>query len=297
MEDVFAAADKAVEEKFGDQSSGESSDGQSAPEVKESSDQAQGRQESSGSTESRAQAVLDLSKAEKFMLNGKEMTLKDLESRMMLQSDYTKKMQEIAKDREYRDNFESDLAKIERNPQLLSEFKKIYPKAYHRAADFAARGVSSQGQAEKQGTDTQDKLIEDLVESKIGPIRNELDQYKTEAAVKQLDGIFLEMKTKFPQADEEFVLARLQALKDQDVQIDKSKISEVFKHFHDRDQKSKETYHLEQLNKQKSANSKAKDVPSGGGIPGQAPKKHNLSTEKGWDQLERDYENHLRTGL
>ncbi len=297
MEDVFAAADKAVEEKFGDQSSSAASDGQAAPEVKESSDQAQGRQESNGSTESKAQAIYDLSKAEKFMLNGKEMTLKDLESRMMLQSDYTKKMQEIAKDREYRDNFESDLAKIERNPQLLVEFKKIYPRSYHRAAEYAAKGISSQEPTQRQDTNTQDKLIEDLVESKIGPIRNELDQYKTEAAVKQLDGIFSEMKGKFPQAEEEFVLARLQALKDQEVQIDKSKIEEVFKHFHDRDQKSKESYHLEQLNKQKTANSKARDVPSGGGIPGQAPKKHNLSTEKGWDQLERDYENHLRTGL
>ncbi len=297
MEDVFAAADKAVEEKFGDQSGSASSDGQAAPEVKESTDQASGRQESQGSTSPQAHALLDLSKAEKFMLNGKEMTLKDLESRMMLQSDYTKKMQEIAKDREYRDNFESDLAKIERNPQLLSEFKKIYPKSYHRAAEYAAKGVSSQEQPQRQDANTQDKLIEDLVESKIGPIRNELDQYKTEAAVKQLDGIFSEMKSKFPQAEEEFVLARLQALKDQEVQIDKSKIEEVFKHFHDRDQKSKESYHLEQLNKQKTASSKAKDVPSGGGIPGQAPKKHNLSTEKGWDQLERDYENHLRTGL
>ncbi len=297
MEDFFQEADKAVDAKFGDQSSGESSTGQSAPEVKDSADQAPGNQESKGSSESKAQAIFDLSKAEKFMLNGKEMTLKQFESERMMQADYTRKMQEMSKDREYRDNFEADLAKIERNPQLLSEFMKIYPKAYHQAAKYAARGVSSQEQTQKQGTDTQDKLIEDLVESKIGPIRNELDQYKTEAAVKQLDGIFSEMKTKFPQAEEEFVLSRLQALKDQDVQIDRSKIEEVFKHFHDRDQKSKDEYHLKKLTEQKTANKAARDVPSGGGIPGQAPKKHNLSTEAGWNQLEKDYENHLRTGL
>ncbi len=295
--DIFAQADAAVEAKFGDQAGNAAGDGQAAPAVTDKVDQAApAGQESKGTAE--AKAIFDLSKAEKFMLNGKEMTLKQLESERLMQQDYTRKMQEIAKDREYRDNFEADLAKIESNPRLLSEFKRIYPKAYHRAAEFAARGIEHRGQTpESQGTATQEQLIDQIVEKKIGPIQSELDAYKNEAAVKQLDGIFSEMKVKFPQAEEEFVLARLQALKDQNVDINKAKIVEVFKHFHDRDLASKTKYHTEQLEKQKTANAKARDVPSGGGIPGQAPKKFNLSSEKGWTELEKAYENHLRTGV
>ncbi len=279
MEDFFNDIDKAVEAKFGDQAGEAAPTGQADSAVTKPADQAHSKiEESQGSSDSKAQAIFDLSKAEKFMLNGKEMTLKQLEAERMMQSDYTRKMQEMSKDREYRDNLEADLAKIERDPRLLAEFKSIYPRHYHRAADFAARG-RTQEQGE-QGTTTQDDLVKQLVEDAVGPIRDELSQYKTDKAVTQLDGIFSEMKTKYTAADEEFVLARLQLLKDQEVPINKAKIEEVFKHFHEKDQKSKEAYHMEQLNKQKLANNKAKDVPSGGGIPGQAPKKFSMNNTK-----------------
>lgn len=292
MEDIFAAADKAVEAKFGDQSGDAAPSGQATSEVKESADQAPGTEESKGSSDSLNQAVLDLSKVDKFILNGKEMTLKQLESERMMQADYQRKTQEIAEVRKYSENFQADFRSVLDNPNLLGEFKKIYPVQYHQAVEHALSRMS-RSQEPQQGTTTQDQLVKQLVEDAVGPIRTELDQYKTDAAVKQLDGIFSEMKGKFPQADEEFVLARLQMMKDQDVQINKAKVEEVFKHFHERDQKAKETYHMEQLNKQKQANAKAKDVPSGGGIPGQAPKKFNLSSEGGWSELEGALKKHL----
>lgn len=294
MEDIFSEADKAIEAKYGDQSDSAPGSGQAQSEVSTGSDQAPASKESKGSAESQAQALFDLSKAEKFVLNGKEMTLKDLQSQMMMQQDYTRKMQEIAKDREYRDNLEADLAKLERDPRLLVEFKKVYPKHFHRAGEYAARGVTQQAQAQsQQGTATQADLVKQIVEEHVGPIRNELDQYKTEAAVKQLDGIFSEMRGKYPDAKEKYVLSELQALKDMDVQIDRAKIEEVFKQLNDETKSLKESYHLEQLNKQKQATAKAKDIPNGGGIPGQAPKKYNLSSEKGWSELEKSFRNHL----
>lgn len=295
MEDIFAKADQAIEAKYGEQADKAPGDGQAAPELAPQADQAPDKQESQGSPEAQAQAILDLSKVEKFKLDGKEMTLKQLMSERMMQQDYTRKMQEAAKDREYRDNFEADLAKIERNPQLLSEFKKIYPKQYHRAADYAARGISQPGQTQERGTDTQTDLVKQIVEETVGPIRSELDSYKTEAAVKQLDAVFSEMKLKYPDAKEKYALAELQALKDMDIPINQEKIDEVFKSLHEETKKLKESYHLEQINKQKQANAKAKDVPSGGGIPGQAPPKQKLRTEADWSNLEKNLENHLRT--
>lgn len=293
MEDIFAGVDKAIEAKYGDQAGDASGNGQAAPEVTDKAqDQAQAPgQESKGSSESQSQAIFDLSKAEKFILNGKETTLKELQAQIMMQQDYTRKSQEIAQDRKYRDNLEFDLAKIEKNPKLVSEFKKIYPKQYHRAADYAAHRMERQEQTQEQGTDTQSHLVKQIVEDAVGPIRSELDSYKTEAAVKQLDGIFAEMRSKFPDAKEKYALAELQALKDMEIPITQAKIEEVFKSLHEESKTLKESYHMEQLNKQKQANQKAKDAPSGGGIPGQAPKRYKNLEDL--DSVQKDLIQHL----
>lgn len=298
MEDIFAEADKAIDAKYGDQADGAVSTDQAPDAVKPTADQAPGSQESKGSSES--QAIFELSQAKEFMLNGKKMTLKDLESQMMMHSDYTKKSQELSsfkKQAEYAMHWEADLPKLLDNPSLAAEFYRAYPKNYHPIIDRIIERLEG-GQEEEASSassmPTQRKLVQDLVDQYVGPIRDELDQYKTEAAIKQLDGIFSEMRGKYPGAEEEFVLARLEALKSQEVPINPDKIEEVFKHFHERDLKSKEAYHMEQIKKQQLASSKAKDVPSGGGIPGQAPKKFNLSSEKGWKDLEDSFKNHLQ---
>jgi hypothetical protein len=290
MEDIFNNIEKAIDAKYSEQSEAAPDTGHAKSELAPSADQAVDVKESQGAKSAEAQAIFDLSQAKEFMFKGQKMTLKDLESRMMMQSDYTKKMQEFSQDRKYRDNLETDIEALRQNPNLLSKFKEVYPKHYHKAAEYAVSNAG-QSQQQTQGTPTQDHLVKQLVNEAIGPIRSELDQYKTDAAVKQIEAVFETMKTKFPQAEEEFVLARLQMLKDQDVPINQAKIQEVFKHFHDRDQQAKEAYHMDKLNKQKQANQKAKDVPSGGGTPGQAPKKYKSLSDL--DSVQKDLYNHL----
>jgi hypothetical protein len=299
MEDIFAEADKAIDAKFGDQAEASSPSDQAPEAVPSKADQATESQESQGLSKSEAQALFDLSKAEKFTFKGKEMTLKDLESQMMMQSDYTKKMQEMSsfrKNAEFAMHWEADMPKLLDDPSLASEFYRAYPKAYHPLIErLVERSGQSYEQPSESSTPTQQELIEKIVEKRLGPIQSKLDEYETEAAIKQIDGIFSEMKGKFPHADEEFVLARLEALRGQGTQVNAQKIEEVFKHFHERDIKTKEAYHMEQLNKQKQANAKAKDVPSGGGIPGSAPKTHKIRSEADWSNLEKSAIEHLKT--
>lgn len=283
--DIFAKADEALDEKLEQSESVEAPSQEVKSEVTE---------------QATMPDVPDLAKLGKFILEGKEVSYQDLVKERMLHSDYTRKTQEIAESRrqfeqekQYADKFHIDFQTVLQNPNLVGEFKRIYPKQYHQAIDVALSrlGTTQSSQTQQQGV-SQEQLIEKIIQERIGPIQDKLNQYEIDGQVKQLDGIFSEMKTKYPNADEEFVLARLNTMKEQGVQIDKAKIEDVHRYFEDRIKNWKETYHQEQLTKQKSANSQAKDVPSGGSTPGQAPKKFKF----GDPSLDKALIEHLRGG-
>jgi hypothetical protein len=109
--EFFDKVDQAVEQKFSDQASDAAPEGQATKEVESASaDQApQSSQTQGDEQKSLQQAILDLSKAEKFIFNGKEMTPKDLEKGFMLEADYRRKTQELAETRKYAENIHADL--------------------------------------------------------------------------------------------------------------------------------------------------------------------------------------------
>jgi hypothetical protein len=290
----FEGVHQAMDAKFSGQASDqpEQTTQESAPEGKDQSQE--------NTPELKAQAVLDLSKAEKFMLDGKEYTYDKLRKEMLLQADYTRKTQEIATERQYmaqqkelNEHFKADLPKVLQNPELLAEMKRHYPEEFVKMAEsFLELSPRQQQQAMgQQGMSVDPQSIRKLVEPLVKPIQDKLDKYETEALTKQLDTIVTQMKTKFPSADEEYAIARLRALSDQNVPITEQKIEEVFKYFHEKDIESKETYHREKLKKQSEANKKGSDIAAGGGTPGQAPTKLKLNEVAGalTDHLRRSY--------
>lgn len=231
-----------------------------------------------------AQAILDLEKAEKFLIGGKEYTWKQLQSERMLQSDYTRKTQAFAKEREQFEqqremdsNFRADLPKILSNPQRLYELAQHYPKEYvDLARQYLELTPAQQRQVTEGGSSFDLNGLERILENRLKPLVDRLDQTETSAVHKQLDATFTAMQTKYPGVDEEFVLARLQGLRANGRDIDDQQIEDVFKSLHERDQQRLEGYHKERLLKQSEANKKARDSAPGGGIPGQAPKKLKL---------------------
>lgn len=271
----------AIAEKYNSDQA--ASDQAEKPEVKSDSSS----EVTAESTPQTAQAILDLSKAEKFMIEGKEYTWDQLNKERLLMSDYTRKTQELAEQRRqieeqtrYTDNLEVDLRSLKQRPELISEFKKIYPERFHAMADLILDGLTPQ-QAVQQGTSLDPRTIQKYVEPLVKPLQEKLDKYETEALTKQMDAVLQTMKTKYPSAEEEYAIGRLRALADQNVPITEQKIEEVFKFFHEKDTQAKEAYHREQLKKQSEANKKAKDMGAGGGTPGQAPKRLKLNEVAG----------------
>lgn len=269
----------AITEKYSDQAS---SDQAEKPQVSEPT-------ENQSQKESSAQAVLDLSKAEKFLIEGKEYTWDQLNKERLLMSDYTRKTQEIANERRsleeqrsLNEHFKADLPKVLQNPQLMADVMRHYPREFvDMFQTLLDMGPKQQQQVMEQGMQLDSRTIQKFVDPMIKPLQEKLDRYETEALTKQLDAVYTQMKTKYPSADEEFVTARLRAMDDQKIQITDSKIEEVFKFFHDKDTQGKDAYHKEQLKKQSEATAKAKDAPSGGATPGLAPKRLKLDEVQG----------------
>lgn len=217
--------------------------------------------------------VIDLDSLEKFKFQGRELTPKELKSAYMAHADYTNKTKEIAQERKYYDNLEFDLSKVKSDPQLIDQFKQIYPKKFHYLVDKyidrpqPAQPVQQQGQS-------QPPLPKEFMELKEKVEMFEKRNFDAEVAkhASDLDRLITGLSKKYPFADEEQVLSRAQSLRERGEDLDEKAWDGLYKMVNDKNEAFYKQRRDDELKKQKEANSKAKDVPMGGGTPGQAPR-------------------------
>lgn len=211
--------------------------------------------------------------------NGKEVPFEELKKGYLLQSDYTKKTQALARQQqEYKeqqkfwDNLKFDLDKVKSNNSLRREFEKIYPKAFHQFLEYAspAEEAQEEAQQEKYRIDPriEERLSEiDQLKSQLGMITEE----RTQAAMAKLDNEISKLNAKYPNAAEyeQYILA----LAKEDPEIDFQGIEKIYQ---DQEAKLKAliTKHSQQqIDAQSRANQKGRDVPSGGSVVGKAPER------------------------
>lgn len=84
------------------------------------------------------EAVADLSKYKKIVIDGQELSLEDLKKQRMLEADYRRKTSELAEQRRQHElgakfdvNFRADLEVVMQQPWRASEFYKMYPPEFH----------------------------------------------------------------------------------------------------------------------------------------------------------------------
>jgi len=236
-------------------------------------------------------SLVDLDTLDKFRWQGKDWTRDELNKSHMLQSEFTKRNQALIKEREtinrekeFRANLRADVEKVRTNPQLAAEFLKVYPREYHFLMDDFLRNNQQQSQA------VQAPKIDPSFERRMSQIEDTFKQQdealkesQVEAAGAQIDSVFTKMSAKYPLADEEVVIARAQALLDKGAKLtdDKGNINEnawdkIWASVNDTVTKRFEGHYKKQIGNQTKANVKGRDVASGGGIPGQAPKKMTM---------------------
>jgi len=211
------------------------------------------------------QDIVELDKLEKFKFSGQDWTPKDLTGAILRQSDYTRKTQEIAQERKYYDNLSADLDAVKQNPQLMERFKQVYPEKYHNYLRYVTAEEKAAQQVQPQGVDQQ-------FMKRFETVENALKEQRLTAINAELDAMFDKLGKKYTYADEASVIAKAQALLDRGQRLDEKTWDAVWKSEHDRVQAHAQKMWSDKIANQKQANAKARDVASGGGIPGQAPK-------------------------
>lgn len=232
-------------------------------------------------TEAQAQAILDLDKAQKFKFGDREWTPDQLKKSIMLHSDYTKKTQSVAETRKYFDNLEPDLEFIKRHPnkeQAMQMFMETYPKAFHKYLSL----VGGSEQAANLQTQSQNAQLPPELMKDLEMVKNYVQEKETQAIEAQLENTFSALAKKYPDGDEDIVLARAQALLDAKRETDPGfRITneiwdKLWKASHEKNVSKYEARQKGILEKQRTANQSAKGPAPGGGTPGQAPVRMNL---------------------
>jgi hypothetical protein len=255
---------------------------ESLEETSPTSSEAESTETPGQGTGGNAPEILDLDSVQKFRFSGREWTPKDFQGAYMMQADYTRKTQALAEERKFYDNLDTDLASVRQQPALAEKFKEVYPEKFHAYLGYVLPQSQSQNQSQAQpGQSGQKPSLDPEIQKKLGlvdELHSDLQERRIQAAEAQVDAVFQTMGKKYPMADEETVIARAQYFLDQKKQENPKAVitdkdwDNLFKTVHDRNKGKAEAYYSEQVNKQKQANSRGRDIASGGGTPGQAPK-------------------------
>lgn len=228
------------------------------------------------------QDIIDLANAKKVKLDGKEFSIEELKRDRMLHADYTRKTQALSQERKFYENLPYDLEKVKQDPQkFLSEFKKVYPKTFHKfVSDFETVSGSEPSTRNQmpQGTAPRGSLrIEDLppeVQSTIEYIKTQ----QNEAAQAAVDAVIEKHSTKYPLARQKEVLSEWNALieahKDDPSTYAKpteQDVENLFKQSHEEIQSLIAKQKTQQTTAQLNANEKMRGPGSGGATPGTPP--------------------------
>lgn len=227
--------------------------------------------------------IVDLGKLPKFKWNGKTLTAKELQSMAMMQSDYTKKTQEIAQSKKYYENLYYDLSNVKQNPELAAKFKSIYPKQFHAYLDHALQEISSQNPVKKEQEATAKPQEEQpktpALDPRVEEVYNFMKEQRLASAQEKIDALLDRLNSKYPKADEEKIIARVQTLNELSQQ-DPSRykrpkdedIERMFKEDHEGFQKKLKEHLSQTLEEQRKANARGRGPAPGGATAGQAPK-------------------------
>lgn len=252
-------------------------------------------------------AVIDLTKAQKFLWDGKEMTPDELRKSILRQQDYTKKTQEVAEQRrkfeeeriafvrqqeeteKYDSNIDADIENVLRDPSLAEKFKEIYPPKYHGVLEKALNKTFGDENSPNRSAaflEQRLKSIEGRFQSQDMERSQQAFETEVKANAEILDSTVARLTEKYPHADEDSVLAKAEYLasgikKDENFANNFSQMMEkLYKENHSFHEKRYQEIYKQNVEKQKQANTRGRDIGKGGATPAAAPTKLKLKDVK-----------------
>lgn len=217
--------------------------------------------------------ILDLNNIEKFKFDDHEWTPKDLKGAILMQSDYSRKTQALAEERKFYDNLHYDLDRVAQQPDLVDQFKKIYPEKFHGMLRYILKETKQPDQSLSQKPEDSKPNENDQWRSRFENLEQRFLDQEVKTIEAQLDAKFETLKKKYPYADEESIVSRALYLHENGTNLDDQVWDALFKQVNDRVKGMVTGQTNEAIEKQKELNKQGRDVAPGGGIPGRAPKR------------------------
>lgn len=223
--------------------------------------------------------VTDLDSLDRFRFQGKELSKADLqklfagESRQQPESDNAR----------FDQNFRYDLAAVLEKPQLLAEFRRLYPPEY---VQLAERALKAQGTQPTQATSEANANAKPA-DPRFEEVYQVAQEWKAMQREQRIEGIknavdksFDKFSKKYSDADPEVINSRLIAMRQQGLELQTKQgklredvIEDLFKRDHEARLKAKEDWWKQKVEAQKRANSQARDVGHGGSASSPPPQK------------------------
>lgn len=229
--------------------------------------------------------LVDLDGLDKFVFQGKEFTPEELTKSVLMQRDYTKKSQEVAKERKFMENLRYDLLEVRREPKLVEKFKEIYPENYHELVDVFLSNSTKTGESKHRPQEDAESLDDPLVLKKLSEMENKIKEYdervreeRIAAEDAKLDAVFKTFGVKYDLADPDAVILKAQRLLEMNQDVPGFYITD--KHWEKlfkQDHTARESYYSERekkrLEEQVKKGERAADTGAGGQAVGRERKR------------------------
>lgn len=190
---------------------------------------------------------------------------------------WSSKVKEYDEAQKFVDNFEVDLEKVLKDPNLVDRFKQVYPqRLYHGIVD---RLLSNPRQGPAQTNTAQPSLPKEFL-NEFNQVKGALQQFAQQnrqaqeaAASAHLDATLPKLLTKYPMASEIEVLTKAEALLAQKQKVTDAVFERLARESHEVQSKRADQYYSTKLKAQMEKGAKGRDTGPGGGAPGTAPVK------------------------
>ena len=241
----------------------------------------------SNSNESRQNisAIQDLEKLEKFMYKGKEWTTADLEKAILRQQDYTRKTQSLSDERKayeserqneekYYNNLHWDLLAVANNPNLAAKFLEVYPEKFHTYLKETLTKTSGQQNSQNQNYNQQQNQVPDVeMMSKVQKLEQFYNEQQTAKVTADINQSIDKYSKQYKDAIPELVIGRVYEAYNNGVKVDDALWASTFEKVDVEMKQLLRDRYGSLVKAQKAANSKGRDVDSGGGTVSNAPTK------------------------
>lgn len=175
----------------------------------------------------------------------------------------------------YYHNLDMDLKAVRENPQFADKFKSIYPQKFHTYLDYVLKQ-----DAKGESTPQQSMALPKEIQAKIDRMEQQLNKYEqgtyesqVQAAQLEIDQTLSTLKTKYPNLDDEVVLAKAEVLAQKGDKITQGVWERLAKQSHESFTKRAELHHKNQLKQQLQKGQKGADMGVGGSVPQEGPRK------------------------